>query len=65
MKEKEVKKIVKKRYSEVAKKTSCCGGSTCGSISDEEKSILSLMPISVSAVVIQLHLQIYKMEMLF
>jgi len=36
MKEKEIKKIVKKRYSEVAKKTSCCGGSTCSSISDED-----------------------------
>jgi len=36
MKEKEVKKIVKKRYSEVAKKNSCCCGSTCSSISDED-----------------------------
>ncbi len=31
MKEKEVKKIVKDRYSKVAQKKSCCGGSTCDS----------------------------------
>lgn len=36
MKEKEVKKIVKEHYSEVAKKNSCCGGSTCSSISDKD-----------------------------
>ena len=36
MKENEVKKIVKKRYSEVAKKNSCCCGSTCNSLSDED-----------------------------
>jgi len=36
MKENEVKKIVKERYTEIAKKNSCCGGSTCSSISDED-----------------------------
>jgi SAM-dependent methyltransferase len=36
MKEKEVKKVVRKRYSEVAKKKSCCGGSTCSSMSDTD-----------------------------
>ena len=37
MKEKEVKKIVKDRYSKVAQKKSCCGGSTCdSSISDSD-----------------------------
>jgi ArsR family transcriptional regulator len=36
MKEDKIKKIVKKRYSKVAQKTSGCGGSTCGSISDKD-----------------------------
>jgi len=36
MKENEIKKMVKKRYSEVAKKTSCCGGSTRCSMSDKD-----------------------------
>jgi ArsR family transcriptional regulator len=36
MKEKEIKKIVKKRYSEVAKKGCCCGGSTNLPVSDED-----------------------------
>lgn len=36
MKENDIKRIVKKRYSEVAKKTTCCGGSTCCPSSDED-----------------------------
>ena len=36
MKENDIKRIVKKRYSEVAKKTTCCGGSTCCPLSDED-----------------------------
>lgn len=36
MKENDIKRIVKKRYSEVAKKTTCCGGSTCRPSSDED-----------------------------
>ena len=36
MKENDIKRIVKKRYSEVAKKTSCCGGSTRCSMNDED-----------------------------
>jgi ArsR family transcriptional regulator len=36
MEKNEIKKIVKKKYSEIAKKTSCCGGSTDCSISDKD-----------------------------
>jgi len=36
MKEDEIKKIVKKRYSQIAQKTSCCGGSTACSISNKD-----------------------------
>lgn len=37
MKEKEIKKIVKERYTEIAHKKSCCGGSTChSSMSDAD-----------------------------
>ncbi len=38
MKEDKIKRIVKKKYSEVAKKTSCCGGSTFLSMSDKNIS---------------------------
>jgi ArsR family transcriptional regulator len=36
MKEDNIKKIVKEKYSEVAKKTSCCGGSTPSLISNKD-----------------------------
>jgi len=38
MKENEIKKIVNKRYSEVAQKKGCCGGSTNCSLSDKDLS---------------------------
>ena len=36
MEENNIKRIVKKKYGQVAKKTSCCGGSTCCSMNDED-----------------------------
>jgi ubiquinone/menaquinone biosynthesis C-methylase UbiE len=36
MEENEIKKIIKKRYGEIAQKTSCCGGSTDCSINDKD-----------------------------
>jgi ubiquinone/menaquinone biosynthesis C-methylase UbiE len=38
MEKNEIKKIVKKRYSEIAKKTSCCGGSINCEMSDKDIS---------------------------